>query len=65
MEIFEDMDFYLGTEKIYIHTNGQSLGVVNVIIVGHGTEASSSVKYWDILVPWDIKWDSSKKIAGQ
>jgi hypothetical protein len=36
MEIFEDMEFFLGTESVYVHTSGQSLGVVNVIIVGSG-----------------------------
>lgn len=37
MEIFEDMEFFLGSETgVYVHTSGQSLGVVNVIIVGYG-----------------------------
>jgi hypothetical protein len=56
MEIFEDMDFYLGTDNIYIHTNGQSLGVVNVIIIGHDTDTATNMNYWTVLVPWDKKF---------
>lgn len=63
MEIFEDMDFYLGTDKIYVHNNGQSLGVVNVIIIGHDTDSTTGLDYWTVLVPWDKKWDDT--INGQ
>lgn len=55
MEIYEDMEFFLGTEMIYTHTSGQSLGVVNVIIVGF--EVLNSQPFWTVLVPWDKKWD--------
>lgn len=64
MEIFEDMEFYLGSEKIYVHKNGQSLGVVYVLIIGSGTDSKTKKKYWDILVPWDIKYNASSKIGG-
>lgn len=56
MEIFEDMEFFLGTTKVYVHSNGQSLGVVNVIIIGHDTDAATGMKYWTVLVPWDKKY---------
>lgn len=65
MEIFEDMDFYLGTPNLYIHKNGQSLGVVAVIIFAHGTDTTTGRPFWDVLVPWDKKYDATSKIASQ
>lgn len=65
MELFEDMDFYFGTDKLYIHSNGQSLGVTNVIIVAYGIDTATTAEYWDVLVPWDKKYDATKKIGDQ
>lgn len=62
MELFEDMDFYLGTDKIYVHTNGQSLGVVSVIFIENNTDTTTGLNYWTVLVPWDKKWTDG--IAG-
>jgi len=62
MELFEDMDFYFGTDNIYYHSSGQSLGVVSVIITAHGVDSTTNTNYWTVLVPWDKKYDSGLKI---
>lgn len=53
MEIFEDMIHYFGTNTLYRHQNGQSLGVVNVILADHEGTGDSAV--WKVIVPWDRK----------
>ena len=60
MEIFEDMEFFLGTDNVYVHSAGQSLGVVNVVIVSTGE--AGGVPFWVVLVPWDKKYDTGNKI---
>jgi hypothetical protein len=57
MEIYEDMDFFFGTESVYTHTSGQSLGVVNVIIVGYSQHTTGEY-FWTVIVPWDKKYDA-------
>jgi hypothetical protein len=59
MEIFEDMEFFLGTDNVYVHSAGQSLGVVNVVIVATGE--TGGVPFWVVLVPWDKKYDAKIK----
>lgn len=63
MEIFEDMDFYFGTNNIYTHRNGQSLGVVSIIFLTAAEE--NGIKFWDVLVPWDKKYNAATKISDQ
>jgi hypothetical protein len=53
MELFEDMIHYFGTDKLYRHSNGQSLGVVNVIMAD--LSGMNDNKWWTVLVPWDMK----------
>lgn len=60
MEIFEDMEFFLGSDDVYVHTTGQSLGVVNVLIVG--LKSYNGVDYWTVLVPWDKRYDQKVKM---
>ena len=66
MEIFEDMDYYFGKDVkddgVYIHTSGQSLGVVSILITGYKIN-DKGPNYWTVYVPWDKKF--SDKIAGQ
>ncbi len=64
MEIFEDMEFFLGTDQVYVHSSGQSLGVVNVVIVGHSNDSVSGLDYWIVLVPWDQKYEVTNKSKG-
>jgi hypothetical protein len=53
MEIFEDMIHFLGTDTLYRHQNGQSLGVVNVILAK--LEGTGNAAVWTVIVPWDRK----------
>lgn len=63
MELFEDMAFFLGSNKVYVHSNGQSLGVVTVLFTAHNVDTATGLKYWTVLVPWDKKYTDG--IAGQ
>lgn len=55
MEIFEDMEFYLNKPtEIYVHGNGQSLGVVPVILLEHKDDFKDGLSIWRVLVPWDV-----------
>ena len=54
MEIFEDMDYYFNkSSEIYVHANGQSLGVVAVIILDYKTGFKDGLDAWRVVVPWD------------
>jgi len=51
MEVYEDIFMNDGTE-LYIHTVGQSVGYHSVVIVGYGVDATTGLKFWEVLLPF-------------
>ena len=54
-EVFKD--FYLYKSGVYSFSNGESVGLHAVRVIGYGVD--SGVKYWLAANTWDAKWGES------